>query len=291
MTYVMMLLGLIIALGVEFIYVRDFLDGGAYERMNTVFKFYYQVWTFFALSGALMFAQLVRRVKSASSEAEEVAGGGAFIFALLNLTVLRNVWIVLFAGILLGSSLFLISGTEARVSDPQIWAEVQPPSGGVQPTGLSLDGMAYMRGWYPGDYAAINWINTHIGGDPTIVEASDGNYFWYGRVSIYTGLPDVLGWGSREYEQRYGDEVFSRQNDVQAFWGTTDPGAALSFLRQYRVQYVYVGQMERTCYIMEGNGCVPLPPGALAKLSTLQQAGDLEIVYQNSDVTLYKVMG
>jgi hypothetical protein len=205
--------------------------------------------------------------------------------------VLRNVWIVLFAGILLGSSIFLISGTQARVSDPQIWAEVQPPPGGIQPKGLSLDGMAYMRGWYPGDYAAINWINAHIGGDPTIVEASDGNYYWYGRVSIYTGLPDVLGWGSREYEQRYGDEVFSRQNDVQTFWGTTDPNAALSFLRQYQVQYVYVGQMERTCYIMDQSGCVPLSTGALAKFSTLQQAGDLKIVYQNSDVTLYKVMG
>jgi uncharacterized membrane protein len=148
-----------------------------------------------------------------------------------------------------------------------------------------------MRGWYPSDYAAINWMNAHIGGDPTIVEASDGNYFWYGRVSIYTGLPDVLGWGSREYEQRYGDEVFSRQNDVQTFWGTADPNAALSFLRQYSVQYVYLGQMERTCYIMDGSNCVPLTAGALAKFSALQQAGDLKIIYQNSGVTLYKVMG
>ena len=91
--------------------------------------------------------------------------------------------------------------------------------------------------------------------------------------------------------QRYGNEVFSRQNDVQAFWGTTDPNAALSFLRQYQVQYVYVGKMERTCYIMDQSGCVPLPAGALAKFSTLQQASVLKIVYQNSDVTLYKVMG
>ena len=46
--------------------------------------------------------------------------------------------------------------------------------------------MAYMRGWYPGDYAAINWINAHIGGDPTIVEASDGNYYLvWSRLNIY----------------------------------------------------------------------------------------------------------
>ena len=310
MTYLMLLFALVIALGVEFIYVRDFLDGTAYERMNTVFKFYYQVWTLFALSGALIFAQLVgragRHLVYASSSVEspsyqaaadesgtgarEASGRLEVLRRFVSVDVVRSVWIVLFVGILLGSSIFLVSGTSARVIDPQIWADVQPPPGGIQPTGLSLDGMAYMRGWYPGDYSAINWINAHIGGDPTIVEASDGNYMWYGRVSIYTGLPDVLGWGNREYEQRYGDEVFSRQDDVQSFWATSDPNAALGFLQQYHVQYVYVGQLEQTCYIMNGSSCVPMSAGALAKFSALLQAGVLRIVYQNTDVVLYKVV-
>jgi YYY domain-containing protein len=311
MTYIMLLFGLVIALGVEFIYVRDFLDSTAYERMNTVFKFYYQVWTLFALSGGLIFAQLIGRAGShliyssssgespgseevedgADAAAKEIGGGLEMLRRIFGLDVMRSVWIILFVGILLGSSIFLVSGTAARVSDPQGWAEVQPPPGGIQPTGLSLDGMAYMRGWYPSDYSAINWMNAHIGGDPTIVEASAGNYFWYGRVSEYTGLPDVLGWGNREYEQRYGDEVFSRQDDVQSFWATSDPNAALSFLRQYHVQYVYVGQLERTCYIMNANSCVPMSAGALAKFSVLSQAGVLRVVYQNSDVVLYKVGG
>jgi YYY domain-containing protein len=317
MIYIMLLFALMIALGVEFIYVRDFLDGSAYERMNTVFKFYYQVWTLFALSGALIFAQLIGRagrhliyapsrsesppdrppsdqVPAEEETAADALPGGDGLQELrrvLGLDAVRSVWIVLFIGILLGSSIFLVSGTGARVNDPQIWADVQPPPGGIQPTGLSLDGMAYMRGWYPGDYSAINWINAHIAGDPTIVEASDGNYNWYGRVSIYTGLPDVLGWGSREYEQRYGDEVFSRQSDVQSFWETSDPNAALGFLHQYHVQYVYVGQLERTCYIMNQSSCVPMPAGALAKLDTLRQANVLRIVYQNSSVVLYKVVG
>ena len=110
-------------------------------------------------------------------------------------------------------------------ADPAIWAAVQPPPGGVQPQGLSLDGMAYMRGWYPGDYDAINWMNEHIGGMPMIVEASGGVYEWYGRVSIYTGLPDVVQLG-HEGEQRYGgqqpfgDQIGPRQQDLHQFWGT-----------------------------------------------------------------------
>ena len=62
MTYLMLLLALALALVVEQIYLRDFLDGSDYERMNTVFKFYYQVWVLFALGGALALYYLVNRL-------------------------------------------------------------------------------------------------------------------------------------------------------------------------------------------------------------------------------------
>jgi YYY domain-containing protein len=302
-TYTLLLLGLCVAFGVELIYIRDFLDNSPWERMNTVFKFYYQVWTFFALGGALAFTQIAARL-AAGGEPEAATDGAAaepeatgsaarvWSYTTGGRGVLRTLWVVTLVLLVAGSSVFLVEGTEARVQDPQIWAQVQPPPGGIQPQGLSLDGMAYMRGWYPGDYAAINWLNTHVGGDPVIVEASNGNYQWYSRVSIYTGLPDVLGWGNREYEQRYGNEVFPRQNDVQTFWATGDPNAALAFLHEYHVHYVYLGQLERTCYVTQpDNTCVPLPPVALAKFATLQRAGALRVVYQNSGVTIYEVTG
>src|SRR6185312_11187862 len=53
LTYLVILLGLAVAFGVEVIYVRDFLDNSDWERMNTVFKFYYQVWTLLSLGGIL----------------------------------------------------------------------------------------------------------------------------------------------------------------------------------------------------------------------------------------------
>ena len=54
LTYLaMLLLGLAVAFGVEIIYVRDFLDNSPWERMNTVFKFYYQVWMLLSLGAAL----------------------------------------------------------------------------------------------------------------------------------------------------------------------------------------------------------------------------------------------
>lgn len=295
-TYMLLLLGLGIAFGVEVIYVRDWLDNSDWERMNTVFKFYYQVWTLFALGGALAFAYIVRRLLAAraymratahTSPDEAYVGwrpvGGAVRLA-------RAAWLGALLLLIFGSSVFLVEGTQARLQDPLIWAEVQPPPGGLQPQGLSLDGMAYMRGWYPGDYAAITWMNDHIAGAPVIVEASSGVYNWQGRVSVYTGLPAVLSEG-HELEQRYQNEVYVRQADVESFWSTPDPEAARSFLAQYGVKYVYLGDLERTCYVKEGDTCVPMSPDAIAKFQTLEQQGILRTVYNNQGVTIYEVTG
>lgn len=311
LTFLVILLGLAIAFGVEVIYVRDFLDNSDWERMNTVFKFYYQVWTLLSLGGVLALSQIVGRIFPLASaddteqavipeslEEIEIANSG---LGALGRNVgwngvlhggMRIVWALTLAGLLFGSSVFLVEGTKARVSDPAIWATVQPPPGGMQPQGLSLDGMAYMRGWYPGDYAAITWLNDHVAGAPVIVEASNGPYAWYSRVSIYTGLPAVLGWSSHESQQRYGDQVYARQSDVQTFYGTESPADAVNFLRQYDVKYVYIGQLERTCYMTsQQNDCMPMSATALEKFTTLTHAGVLRPVYASGDVVIYQVVG
>jgi len=361
LTYALLLLGLGVALGVEIIYVRDFLDNSPWERMNTVFKFYYQVWTLLALGSALAATQLITRLigdpTPASADADpdaftappappasvplplgegnaqaagqaRVGAGHArvgamepspvpatsihyeaeddapaddgprtprdLVGALVMATrpLIAAAWLLTLTGLIVGSLVFLFAGTAVRVQDPSIWAAVSPPPGGVQPQGLSLDGMAYMRGWYPQDYAAITWMNLHIGGDPTIVEASNGPYAWYGRVSIYTGLPSVLGWSSHESQQRYPDPVYARQADVQNFYGTPDPGAAESFLHTYGVRYVYVGVLERTCYMTDqANNCIAMSAPAQAKYATLVSEGVLRVVYQQQQTTIYEVVG
>ena len=47
---VLVFVGLALLLGIEFIYVRDFLAGGEWRRMNTVFKFFTQAWVLFGLA-------------------------------------------------------------------------------------------------------------------------------------------------------------------------------------------------------------------------------------------------
>jgi len=50
-------LGLGIILGCEVVYLRDFLQGGDYRRMNTIFKFYIQAWVLLSVAGAAILPQ------------------------------------------------------------------------------------------------------------------------------------------------------------------------------------------------------------------------------------------
>lgn len=104
--------------------------------------------------------------------------------------------------------------------------------------------------------AAIDWLNEHVEGTPVILEAPGDRYRAYvyeGRISAFTGLPTLLGWGGHEHQWRGNyEEPARREPDIQALYTTPDPDQALSLLKRYGIQYVYVGPLERSRYPSEG---------------------------------------
>ncbi len=352
--YLLIVAGAAVALVVETIYLRDFLDGGDWERMNTVFKFYYQVWLLFALGAALAVQQIVPHILSAfrlnlaqsqpggvrisepggsapggRADATNLAPGGRAVhespptddvttreaFPWTTETAssqpdsggafvgwaLRGAWLAVLAVLLFGAAVFPYEGTAVRVQDRTNWG-VLTPAGPMQPV-PSLNGFGYMQTWYPGDAAAITWINTHISGSPVILEATGDPYQWYSRVAIYTGLPSALGWGSHEMQQRYPDEIYARQPDVNAMYTTGDPKIVLPLLHQYHVQYVYVGQLECLAYAAQDPQPTfsPSPAniqkcaashdvmGPLTVFNQLAQQGAAQVVYQSDSVTIWRI--
>jgi len=176
--------------------------------------------------------------------------------------------------VLIGSSLIYTAlGSRARVAD----RFTDGPS--------TLDGTAYMAEaqhqeqeqllvlkW---DQEAIEWVQDNITGSPVILEAHMSQYRWGSRFANYTGLPTVIGWPWHQIQQRtsYSFAINDRAQDVREMYETTDDERALELLRQYRVKYVVVGDLERINYL----------GGGLDKFETLGVK-----VFENQGTAIYE---
>jgi len=255
--------GLLILLGVEFFFLRDFLGGGDYYRMNTLFKFFFQVWIIFGLVAAVALPQLWQ---------------WAWRWSWLGQLLWRGSLVIL----LMASLIYPVLGTRTRVDDRFPGDENRPAIG-------TLDGLAYMTvgsfEWPAGspielkyDYEAIRWLQENVAGTPVIAEAKVGYYREGGmRVAAYTGLPSVLG-GLHQNEQRYSSQVGERDFVINEFWNTLDPNRALELIDRLGISYIYVGQIER---ITHGEHIEE-------KFELLHQQGALELIFENEKTKIYK---
>ncbi|NMC45331.1 MAG: phospholipid carrier-dependent glycosyltransferase [Chloroflexi bacterium] len=209
---------------------------GDVGRMNTVFKFYLQAWTFLGLSATFCFVDLFPRV------------------SLEGLSAWKKVWRGFAIMLLVCGLMYPLVASLDKITD-RISGDVP----------LTLDGMDYMQSsvyWQDGvtmdleqDYRAIMWMQENIPASPVIVEGHVSLYQWGNRYSIYTGLPAVIGWDWHQRQQKQilpANYVTDRLDDVEDFYNTTDITAALNFLHQYDVQYIVVGQLENIIYGQDG---------------------------------------
>ncbi len=225
-------LGFATAGGVEIVTVVNDI-----ERLNTVFKFWYQAWQLLAIASAVAAWWLVPRaaelVQRGTPRKRAVALGWTMaVFALATATL---VYPVLAPGVRLDERF----------------------AGSDQITGAGLDGLAYLAAdpvlvidgvpvAIGDDLALIEWLRENVEGTPTIVEATGPLYSWTARISVTTGLPTVIGWDWHQIQQRrdYAGAVATRKADVEAFYRSPEPDVVSRVLRTYDVSYVVVGTLE-----------------------------------------------
>ena len=170
----------------------------------------------------------------------------------------RPLWTACLLVLLAASLIYTYAGTVARETYRQTWL----PENSVP---FTLDGMAFMRVAYPGDYAGIRWLNAHVHGAQVVAEAGGTYYDWRSRVSMFTGLPTIIN-GIHEGEQRYADQIdptalcnntrdsetcqqqtHSRADDLTALYDSPSVDDAWRVIREYGVRYIFVGFSERQC--------------------------------------------
>ena len=262
--------GLAILAGTQVFYLKDFLDGSDYYRMNTLFKFFSQVWVIWGVAAAVATPRLLNRF---------FPGAGAQPRPLR----WRHAWGVGFAALLIASLAYPIWGTPSRLDQ-------RMP--GWRPEIGTLNGLDFMR---EGSYAwpdfnnvfelryeweALQWLLQNVRGNAVILESSEVEYYraWGTRMASNTGLSGLKG--MHEQEQRYAEEVGYRDGLHRELWSTPDIARTQQIMGEVGVDLVYVGQLERY-----------LHPEGVQKFSTMAELGLLVPIYGNERVTIYGVPG
>jgi len=212
----LMATAVLLTLGPEFVYLRDNFG----QRINTIFKFYYQAWILFGIAALYALAYLLSRFR-------------------LSGIVIATLYFLALAG----SLLFPFFAIQSRAQ------EYRGPTDSENRLTATLNGLAYLQQLNPDEYEAIMWLRQNVSGSPVILEAVGGQYSAYGRVSAATGIPTVLGWAGHEYQWRGATpEPAERDSAVTSIFSQMDWPSTELLLDRYDVQYVYFGQLERNTY-------------------------------------------
>ena len=243
-----------------------FRVAGDIDRMNSVFKFYLQIWVLMAVASAYIIWRI-------------------FYFNLL-ISVRKfwvsRVWLTACVLLVMGTAIYPILGTYDRISDRF----------DDRGTPLTLDGTAYVKGSIyrdpkgiidiESDFEGIKWLLEHVEGSPVVLEGLTDSYRWGGRISVYTGLPSVIGWKWHQEQQRWGyqSEVDHRIRDVNQIYNTINEDRARELIEKYKIEYIYVGPLEKVYY----------SPESLEKFDRMSDS-TLDIVFRSDNVIIYRVRG
>lgn len=227
--------GLAILVVCELFYMKDNM-GETYFRMNTIFKCYLPAWLMLGTSAFVMLGQWL-------SSWNRVPVLSARNSGMISVIVVCLLFAAPFS--------------------------VQYNSGYGTNT---LDGLAYLTTTHPGDAGAVAYLRT-LPINEILVEAENGDYSYYSRVSSFTGIPAIIGQPFHEFMWRGDDTGWfaTRKADIQNIYET--PDLTVPLMKKYNATLLYVGDSERERYN------VTLPTVGLTK------------VYSADETDIYRISG
>jgi|GEM_PF-2810160 uncharacterized membrane protein len=220
----------VIIVGVEIFFVKDIYSVTipSLFRYNTVFKFGFHAWVLLSL--AFIWGMKILYSHDFGTKTGLARRG---LNAIIAVTVI-------------GGAFYPY---QALVSYPKSVAK-------------GLNGAQWIEKTSEGDWNAINYINTHIPERAVIAEASGDSYSIHGRISAFTGMIAPIGWMSHEAvwrikkedladkstSQNIFAEVNGIGNDMRSLYETSDIQAAKNIIDKYKIEYVFVGKLEKDDY-------------------------------------------
>ncbi len=207
----------------EFFYIKDIYIH-EYQRANTMFKMTYQSFIMLYICAGYIFFRILHYVKNNPAVQSMFP---TVVFLLLSIAGLVSVGIYPYFATKSYYGLTKYQG---------------------------LDGLKYLQALYPDDYKLITSLNSSsppIPSNPpfTLLEAVGDSYTKYARISANTGISTALGWPVHEWLWRNGYDIPGRRTaDVQKIYESADLNETIKLLKTYKVDYVWIGQLEKEKY-------------------------------------------
>jgi len=247
---ILILISTLLLIFPEFFYLKDIYP--AHYRANTMFKLGYQAFIMLGIAS------------------------GYIIFRIRQTYAIRNNLFYLFYKFFF-IPLFSLVAIYPYFAINSYYGNLQTYHG--------LYGLNWLQNQFPTDYQAIIWLKENVNcpdvtekeclNQPVVVEANGESYTDYARVSANTGLPTIVGWPVHEWLWRGSfDEAGKRIPEVANVYESKDLTQIKEVLKKYRVEYIFVGELERKKYkkLDEKN---------------LEKIG--KVVFQSGQTKIYKV--
>ena len=250
--------GFYLLAGAELFRISDLFG----NRMNTVFKVYYQAWILLGIAGAVGFYYIV-----AAPIRRRWADYRAGLLRAIGIA-----WAAVAALLVLASAYYPAAAALERTG----WFQ-----NGESWSDNTLAGLDYLRRGQPDEYNAIVWLNEET--EPgRIIEAVGDGYSDYGRISAATGRATVLGWEGHQQQWRGDDAknlLAGRRHDVAAIYQDEDGVEVLRLLRLYDVRWLVIGPRERETYGGEVD----------QRMEKWVEEGWLTSAFSSGDIAIYEV--
>ena len=247
LSFVMVIIGLsyLLILGSELLYIGDFFE----NRMNTIFKLYYQVWILLGLVVAYIIYYFWFTNKN----------------KIFHVRLFNRIIFILFVIFSIISLYYAPAAINSKI-DCNINSKID-----CNRSNLSLNGLGYLE---ENEYNSIMFLISYAESEEVILEAV-GEWFDMGLISRSSGLSNIVNWPGHQLQWRnMSNEIFQRENHIREIYQTQDLNKSQSLINKYKVSYIYVGPRERNKYGESGMG----------KFNFL-----FEEIFHEGDIIIYKV--
>ncbi|MFZ2026604.1 MAG: DUF2298 domain-containing protein [Microgenomates group bacterium] len=208
--FILFAFGMFLILIPEFFYIKDIYP--AHFRANTMFKMGYQAFMMMSIASTYTFSVLMRQKTELSR-------------------LMKFVWFIP----------FLFVAVYMFYAAPSYYGTLKKTP--------NLKGTAWLTAQNNDTKEIIEYINSHITGQPVLLEAQGDSYTDFNHVSAYTGLPTVAGWWVHEWLWRgTPDAVGKRIPDIVEMYESKDIDKTVRLLKKYDVAYVLISTLEHQKY-------------------------------------------